>query len=437
MSKDNRYLPEGPVPHEARPEGMHSGCECGDDSVRFADPFKKGFTRRRVLQGTTAFAAALSVQPLTARYAFAAPANTPIQRVMIHVVWRGGLDQHTWFPLLGNPEYAKARPGIGETAQTAGVNLGRGVAALNEFRPLYQTLGNAGFGYVPAAVSQDRTHSHFDAQDLLEGGLNTVSSDGWAARALRNLPNPAVLSAVMVGSTLPKSLAGSGALTLDRIQSFGLNGGDEVKAKSEATLQKFYSQYQDPVAKSALETLGAIKTVRNLGQNEYQPAAQYPNGGLAEAFKTAAQLIKARVGLRFVTIDQGGFDTHTNSRQQLHDHAQEANGAMNAFFQDLGAQYRPYVTVVTSTEFGRTFGENGGQGTDHGHGQGMQILGGGSAGGVRGGMPIVAASGRDNETKGTTDYRDVLTEGLTWLGVRNAASVFPGHSSKAVGAFKK
>jgi uncharacterized protein (DUF1501 family) len=436
MSKD-KYLPEGPVPHEARPEGLHSGCECGDDSIRFAEPFKKGFTRRRVLQGTTAFAAALSMQPLTARYAFAAPAAGPIPRVLINLIWRGGRDQHSWYPLLGDPAYAKSRPTIAETAQTASINLGRGIGALNELRPLYTALGAAGFGYVPGAVSQDRSHSHFESTDLLEGGMNTVSSDGWAARALRNLPNPAVLSAVMVGSTLPKTLAGSGALTLDRIESFGLNGGDEVKAKSEAVLQKFYSQYKDPVAKSALETLGAIKTVRAMGQTEYKPAAQYPNGGLAEAFKTAAQLVKARVGLRFVTIDHGGFDTHTSSRGQLHDHANEAAMALAAFFNDLGAQYKPYVTVVTSSEFGRTSNENGAAGTDHGHGQGMEILGGGSTGGVKGGTPVFSASGRDNETTSTTDYRDVLTEGLTWLGVKNAASVFPGHTFKPVGAFKK
>jgi uncharacterized protein (DUF1501 family) len=436
MSDEKKYLPEGPVPHEDRPEGLHAGCECGDESTVFADPFKKGFTRRRVLQGSTAFAAALSVQPLTAKYAFAAPAAAPVQRVLINLIWRGGLDQHTWFPLLGNPEYAKARPNIRETEQTA-FALQRGVGALNEFKPLYDTLGAGGFGYVPAAVSQDRTHSHFDATDLLEGGLNMPSSDGWAARALKLLPNPAVLSAVMVGGTLPKSLAGSGALTLDRVESFGLNGGDDVKAKSEAVLQKFYSQYTDPVAKTALETLGAIKTVRNLGRTQYQPAAEYPGTGLANAFKTAAQLIKARVGLRFVTIDVGGFDTHTNSTGQLHDHATEASEAINAFFMDLGTALRPYVSIVTGTEFGRTFGQNGGGGTDHGHGQGMNIWGGGSTGGVRGGDPIVAASGRDNETKGTTDYRDVLTEGLTWLGVKNAASVFPGHAFKAVGAFKK
>lgn len=436
MSKDDKkYLPEGTVGHEERPEGLHAGCECGDESTSFAEPFKKGFTRRRVLQGSTAFAAGLAVQPLTAQYAFAAPAAGPIPKVLVHLIWRGGLDHLTWFPLLGNPEYARARPNIGESAQTA-FPLQRGFGALNEFRPLYDTLGAGGFGVVPAAVSQDRTHSHFDATDLLEGGMNTPSSDGWAARGLKLLPNPAVLSAVMVGGTVPKSLAGSGALTLDRIQSFGLNGGDEIKAKSEAALQSFYAQYKDPVAKSALETLGAIKTVRGLGRTEYQPAAEYPNTGLAESFKTAAQLIKARVGLRMATIDIGGFDTHTNSRGQLHDHATEAANALNAFFMDLGTALRPYVTVVTSSEFGRNLRENGSQGTDHGHGQGMQIMGGGSTGGVRGGDLNMAQSIRDNETKGTTDYRDVLTEALTWLGVKNAASVFPGHRYRPAGAFK-
>jgi uncharacterized protein (DUF1501 family) len=429
-----KALGEGPIPHEDRPEGLHHQCECGE-TVEFAEPFKKGFTRRRVLQGSTAFAAALSVQPLTARYSFAAPVQ-PIERVLINLCWRGGLDQHTWFPLLGNPTYAKARPNIAETAQTA-FAMSRGVGALNEFRPLYNALGPNGFGYVPAADSQDPTHSHFQATDLLEGGLATPSSDGWAARALKLLPNPAVLSAVMVGGTLPKSLDGSGALTLDRIESFGLNGGDEVKAKSAAVLQRFYAQYKDPVAQTALETLSAIKTVSGLTKTEYKPAVEYPQTGLAQAFKTAAQLVKARVGLRFVNIDMGGFDTHTNSKGQLHDHATEANGALTAFFQDIGTDLRPYVSLLTTTEFGRTVNQNGGVGTDHGHAMGMMVLGGGSTGGVRGGDPIIGTSGPDNETRGTTDMRDVLTEGLTWLGVKGAASVFSDHRFKAAGTFRK
>lgn len=436
MTEKKWSLGDGPVPHEERTEGLHSGCECGEDSTNFAEPFKKGFTRRRVLQGSTAFAAGLAVQPLTAKYAFAAPAATPNKRVLINLVWRGGLDQHTWFPLLGNPKYKQARPTIAETEQTA-FALSRGVGAINEFKPLYAALGAGGFGYVPAADSQDRSHSHFESADLLEGGMNTPSSDGWAARALKLLPNPAVLTAVMVGGTLPKSLAGSGALTLDRIESFGLNGGDEVKAKSTKALQAFYSQYTDPVAKTALETLGAIKTIGTLSKTQYKPVAAYPQTGLAQAFQTAAQLIKANVGLQFVNIDMGGFDTHTSSKGQLHDHATEVNGALTAFFMDLGAALTPFVSIMTCTEFGRTFGENGGQGTDHGHAQGVMVLGGGSTGGIRGGDPIIGVSGQDNETKGTNDLRDVLTEGLTWLGVKNAASVFPGHTYRAAGTFKK
>jgi hypothetical protein len=65
------------------------------------------------------------------------------------------------------------------------------------------------------------------------------------------------------------------------------------------------------------------------------------------------------------------------------------------------------------------------------------VLGGGSTGGIRGGDPIIGVSGQDNETKGTNDLRDVLTEGLSWLGVKNAASVFSDHAYRPVGAFKK
>ena len=36
MTKD-QYLPDGVVRHEARPEGLHAGCECGDESTTFAE----------------------------------------------------------------------------------------------------------------------------------------------------------------------------------------------------------------------------------------------------------------------------------------------------------------------------------------------------------------------------------------------------------------
>ena len=292
---------------------------------------------------------------------------------------------------------------------------------------------------MPAAVSQDRTHSHFDAMDVLEGGLNTPSSDGWAARALRNLPNPAVLSAVMVGGQLPKSLAGSQALTLDRLESFGLAGGDEVRAKSEATLAKFFGQYKDPVAKSALETLNGIKTIRNLGEREYQPAAQYPNERLRQRLPDgrAADQGPGRAAVR----------DHRHGRLR-HPHQLPRPAARP---RDRGG--RRHERVLPGPRRGaaavRLRGHHDGvraqlaartasQGTDHGHGMGMQVLGGGSTGGVRRPARTSRPPPGQRDHAAPMDYRDVLTEGLTWLGVRNAASVFPGHRFRAVaGAFKK
>ena len=53
---------------------------------------------------------------------------------------------------------------------------------------------------------------------------------------------------------------------------------------------------------------------------------------------------------------------------------------MAAFFADLGSA-ADRVTLVTMSEFGRRVEENGGHGTDHGHGNAMLLMGAGVRGG--------------------------------------------------------
>src|SRR5690606_19691563 len=99
------------------------------------------------------------------------------------------------------------------------------------------------------------------------------------------------------------------------------------------------------------------------------------------------------------------------------------------FSRDLGSRMAD-VVVVTMSEFGRTAAETG-QGTDHGHGGVMMVLGGPVKGGsVYGEWPGLAPEqlfeGRDLDV--TTDYRDVLAELVhAHLGARPEA-VFPGFS---------
>ncbi|NDJ52165.1 MAG: DUF1501 domain-containing protein [Chloroflexi bacterium] len=94
------------------------------------------------------------------------------------------------------------------------------------------------------------------------------------------------------------------------------------------------------------------------------------------------------------------------------------------------------MSVVVMTDYGLTLLENASQGTDHGHGNIMLVMGGGVNGGqVYSDWPGLAASAlSDGDLAITTDYRDVLAE-LLLKRVKNEAlgQIFPGHSVRSLG----
>lgn len=83
------------------------------------------------------------------------------------------------------------------------------------------------------------------------------------------------------------------------------------------------------------------------------------------------------------------------------------------------------------SEFGRRFGQNADDGTDHGHGNAMMVLGGNTIGGIHGVWPGLAPGqlfeGIDLAV--TTDYRRVLSEILIRrLGNNQLGTIFPGYT---------
>jgi len=91
---------------------------------------------------------------------------------------------------------------------------------------------------------------------------------------------------------------------------------------------------------------------------------------------------------------------------------------------------------VTMSEFGRRVEENASQGTDHGHGNFMMVMGGGVNGGrVYADWPTLAPELlNDGDLAITTDYRDVLAEVLTGRVLNPALDrIFPGFTPTARG----
>lgn len=90
--------------------------------------------------------------------------------------------------------------------------------------------------------------------------------------------------------------------------------------------------------------------------------------------------------------------------------------------------------LITMSEFGRRIAQNNNNGTDHGDGNCMFMLGGG----VRGGEVYTTLPGLDDDQRGdlrsVIDYRQVLGEWMTTQGeAASVNDVFPGFDYSPLG----
>lgn len=401
------------------------------------DSWRHGFTRRRLLAGLGGVGvAALGSQLATTRVAFGQSGGN----TLVVIFLRGGIDGLCVVVPRGEPVLREVRPRIGipDGALLAGDDRFGLHPALAPLHPLW-TSGR--MAAVHAVGSPDVSRSHFQAQDCLERGAATTSvSSGWLDRVLEALGPGTTFRAVAQGSALPRSLVGGeDKLVMQGVDRFDLQGWDGIRDRTVSALAALYTGLDHPVASHAQVALQALEAARTVASNEYQPDAEYPDGGLGDQLRDVARLIKADVGLRVAAIDLGGWDMHTwigevdngDMRRQL----DRLAAALAAFTEDLGPAL-DRTSVVTMSEFGRRVAQNGNAGTDHGHGGIMLLLGGGLRGGrVHGAWPGLTDL-VNGDLAGANDYRDVLAELLqARLGVGDVGRVFPDHRPEPLGVF--
>jgi uncharacterized protein (DUF1501 family) len=181
-----------------------------------------------------------------------------------------------------------------------------------------------------------------------------------------------------------------------------------------AIFESMYASSSDSGLKAqGNSTFEAIRMIDAVLKQPYTPAggAQYV-GELGRKLRQLAQLIKSDVGVEVAFADTNGWDHHANENGQLQGMLNEFGNSLAAFSHDMGSRMADIV-LVTMTEFGRAAAESGNQGTDHGHGGLMMVMGGPVNGGRMYGQwpglePEQLFEGRDLAV--TTDYRDVLGE---------------------------
>lgn len=408
----------------------------------------KTITRRNFLKLSSLLPAAVAWPQWMPRLAFAPPHTAPRGDVLVCVFLRGAADALNVIVPHGESHYYAARP----TLAIPRPDDGRRPAAeraldLDGFFGLHPALASllplwqAGqLAAVHAVGSPDESRSHFQAMELMERGLDGTEgpASGWLGRHLATLDtgNHSPLRGVSIGEMVARSLRGPvPATALRSIAEFHLGNDPRAVAEMQSALAMLYN-LGDPLdgpAREAMQTLAAVGALDPLG---YRPAngARYPEDEFGLGLRQVAMLIKAEAGLEVACLDVGGWDTHViqgGSEGLMAGLLQNLAEGLRALSEDLAA-YSDRLLVVVMSEFGRRVQENGGLGTDHGHGSAMLLLGGPVRGGrVHGQWPGLAPEQLvgPGDLAVTTDYRDVLAEIIARrLNNPNLAAIFPDYA---------
>ena len=352
------------------------------------------------------------------------------QKTLIVVFLRGGADGLTLTPPVGNQAYHDLRPNLAVSENDI-LKLGDANFGLNPaLSGLHEIFKEGGLSIAPAAGSDDKTRSHFYAQDLMEhGGL---VAGGWLGRFLRYRDGkiPTALSAIALGKSMPEVLRGAPAATvMESMKTFSLGKGGGATDKIQASLAKLYGKDETLLGSAARDTLQAVDRVAELQNSTDRPehGIEYADNRFAQGLKQAAQLIRARVGVEAVSLNLDGWDSHFGQSPLIRPLMTRLSDGLTAFYRDLGP-LREKVTVVVMGEFGRRVAENSSFGTDHGSG-GSMFIHGGDQGVLYGEMPALEAGILigPGDVPVVSDYRNLLRPILEKHGAGASMSeIFPG-----------
>lgn len=359
-------------------------------------------------------------------------------------------------------EYARARGGLSvarsdllgidsRTPNASSVGLHPSAAPLRQLftEQKLAMISNVGNLIQPTTVEQynnkdvqlpAQLFSHADQemqwQQLQGRGRGT---EGWGARAASFLAQyqsrQHLTSITLDGSnhwqtgfaSRPYSMKETGVLKYS-----GMSSGeawDQPRADAFTQVQglpqqhEFIKEYAS-IQQRAMEVTTELGTV--LSQNEGISIAPSEGNSLAQRLNMVAQLIAAReqLGMRrqIFFVNMRGFDVHDNQNKEMPSLFAELSEAMQFFqtaMETMGQADN--VTTFAASDFGRSLSSNG-DGTDHGWGNHLMVMGGAVNGGdIYGQLPRLAVNGPDSVSNGrvlptlsATQYAGTL---LDWMGL--------------------
>ena len=339
------------------------------------------------------------------------------RRRLVVVFLRGGMDGLNVLVPHQEADYYKVRPTIAvpyPDRENGAIDLDGFFGLHPKLKALLPLWKEKKLAFIHASGLPMVERSHFEAQDYIESGTPGIksTSDGWMNRLLAEFSQNRSTQALNVGVTTPYILRGkmevanlkpgknsTAPIPTDRPQvdrAFGnLYSGEDLLSKA----------YQD--GRKAREIILKDLTQEMMSANR---TAKDANAFVDDAAEVARLMVgDAQTQLAFMEI--GGWDTHINQNNTFNRLLPPLAEGLVTLTKGLEPIFSDTAIVVIS-EFGRTVKENGNQGTDHGYGNVMFLLGGA----IKGKKIYTEWSGLDSsalyenrDLPVTTDFREPLS----------------------------
>ena len=366
-------------------------------------------------------------------------AAAPTEARFVVVLLRGALDGMEAVIPHGDPDLARLRPGLVPQA-ASGHDLG-GFYALHPALARFHTLYAAGeLLAVHAIAGPYRTRSHFEAQDLLQTGVEQIGmNSGWLNRLIGELPADGDPGGIGLAAGIGTPLILRGAAPVGAYAPVGfaqpdqglyaaisrLNAGDPVFGPAIARGLGARRFDRTAFAAGAAPAMDDEEMMSPAGRA--RPADRY---GFPELAARVGTLLAAAQGPRIAAFQLEGWDTHVNQMQLLPGPLGGLDRGVGALKAALGVAWAK-TAVLVITEFGRTARINGTRGTDHGTAT-VAFLAGGA---VQGGRVLATWPGlkdrqlfQNRDLAPTADLR-ALAKGVLaaqfGLGPQALARIFP------------
>ena len=430
----------------------------------------EGLSRRSFLAHAGAVTgAAASVNVWISGVSRAASSTSTKTAVVINQ--RGGADGLSICAPVNDPEYiaqrttiAVAPPPVGGRAWLDGTfALSAGgvdpVGTVDLIDPYL--AGDLCFVHGAGMMNQGR--SHFSAMLSMEHGVNpgaAYPADGWGGRYMTAAPpSGSLVRGFSHGNLLPTVLRGAPLTSpIADVANLSFPGPDTPPTPPliptapfrEAVLKKAYQSTPRLLAKQSADS--AFATLSSLSAISYPVpgSGSYPDTPFGNAMANTAAVIKdPNIHVEFIHLDIGSWDHHIaqfpdQPGSVMFEILKDFSTSIGAFYQDLGGPAGVGLYLLMAyTEFGRQIKKNQSDGTDHGYGSLMTVMGSGvhpNSGGAGGTVfrefgPLISSYDPINNDAltMTIDYRDVMKEALEnqlCLAPIDFSTVFPNFSPR-------